>query len=467
MTTAMYQQVDLTLGFVIEQIRLGDIGLPDIQRPFVWPRTKVRDLFDSMYRGFPVGYLLFWANVGNGTRVVGDDTKQTTPKKLIVDGQQRLTSLYAVMTGQPVLREDYRSEHIQIAFRPLDGTFEVANAVTKKDPEFIPDISAIFGGTGHIKFVNTFLDRLRERREVDEHEMELLAANIDRVKDLVAYHFTVVELTENIEEEQVAEIFVRINSQGTPLNQSDFILTLMSVYWEKGRRQLEEFVRAAKTPPKGGASSPYNHFLLPDPDQMLRVSVGLAFRRARLQHVYSLLRGKDLETGQVSEALRDDQFRLLEEAQDYALNLDNWHGFFKAVLQAGYRRGEMITSKTGLVYAYALYLIGKRDFDVPHTVLRDIIARWLFMTALTGRYTSSSESVLEADLGRLREVRDADGFVEVLDRMIQATLTGDYWRISLPNDLATRAGRSPSLSAYVASLNLLGARVLFSKLTCG
>ena len=142
------------------------------------------------------------------------------------------------------MREDYRTERIQIAFRPSDGKFEVANAIIRKDPEYIPDISVVFTDSAHMRFVNSFLDRLRGRRDLADDEAELIAANIDRVRDLRSYHFTVLELTENLEEEQVAEIFVRINSQGTPLKQSDFILTLMSVFWEKGRRQLEEFARA-------------------------------------------------------------------------------------------------------------------------------------------------------------------------------------------------------------------------------
>lgn len=94
------QKVDYTLSKLIEDIHVGEIGLPDIQRPFVWPRSKVRDLFDSMYRGFPIGYLLFWENgITDKHRVIGADGKQKPPRLLIVDGQQRLTSLYAVIKG--------------------------------------------------------------------------------------------------------------------------------------------------------------------------------------------------------------------------------------------------------------------------------------------------------------------------------------------------------------------------------
>src|SRR5690606_28866738 len=127
------------------------------------------------------------------------------------------------------------------------------------------------------------------------------------------FPFTTLSLASTISEEQVSEVFVRINSEGKKLNQADFILTLMSVFWDEGRRELEEFCRNARKPAKG--PSPFNHFIQPDPDQLLRVGVGLGFRRARLQYVYSILRGKDLETEQFSEARREAQFDILKHAQ--------------------------------------------------------------------------------------------------------------------------------------------------------
>jgi hypothetical protein len=147
MSTTVFTKVEFSLSALIEKIRLGEITLPDIQRPFVWPNTKVRNLFDSMLKGFPVGYLLFWANVvPEGIRHVGADLKQRVPSSLIVDGQQRLTSLYAVLTGTPIVRDDYRQERIRIAFRPADRVFDVTNAAIEKDAEFIPDPNCTLRG---------------------------------------------------------------------------------------------------------------------------------------------------------------------------------------------------------------------------------------------------------------------------------------------------------------------------------
>lgn len=463
--TTLFKEVNYSLNKLIADIDLGEIGLPEIQRPFVWPNTKVRDLFDSMYKGFPVGYLLFWSNgIGNGHRQIGTNAKQKIPRLLIVDGQQRLTSLFAVLKGLPVVRSDYTRGHIQIAFRPKDQKFEVADAAILRDPEYIPNVSELWAGDlSRNRFVKQFITKLDEYRPLTEDEEDHLIESIDRLYDLQNYPFTALELSSTVDEEQVADVFVRINSQGVTLNQADFILTLMSVFWDEGRAELEKFCRDARQPATNQAS-PFNYFIRPDPDQLLRVSVGLGFRRARLRHVYSILRGKDLETETFSEERREEQFAVLQQAQEQALNLQNWHEFLKCLIRAGYRSEKMITSQTALLYSYVFFLIGKQDFHIDHYALRNLIARWFFMASMTGRYTGSPETVMEQDLARLRGISTSAEFEQVLDRIIDAAFTEDFWHITLPENLATSSARSPSLFAYYAALNLLDAKVLFSQM---
>lgn len=463
MGDTLFKQVNYSLGALIEFIRIGQIGLPDIQRPFVWPNTKVRDLFDSMYRGYPVGYLLFWQNsLSEGARAIGTDGKQKVPDLLIVDGQQRLTSLYAVLKGVPVVRENFAPEHIAIAFNPLHDTFEVADAAIRRDKSYIPNISILWSeNVGLFKLVSDYLGELGRQREVTAEEQRKVETAITRVYNLLTFPFTALELSKDIDEEQVAEVFVRINSQGKPLNQADFILTLMSVFWDGGRTELEDFCRRARAP-TAGAGSPFNHYIQPDPAQLLRVAVGVGFKRARLQYVYSLLRGKDLETGEFSEVRRDQQFSVLREAQARVLNLQYWHDFLKAVAAAGYTGGRLISSGNVLLYTYVFYLIGRTEYNIPEATLRRAIAKWFFMASLTGRYTVSPESKLEFDLARFREVKDAQSFLGILDAVCEGELTSDFWAITLPNDLATSSPRSPSLFAYYASLVLLEAKALFS-----
>lgn len=464
LSATLFKEVSYTLTKLIEDIEMGEIGLPDIQRPFIWKNSKVRDLFDSMYRGFPVGYLLFWQSTQNGYKYIGTGDKQQYPRMLIVDGQQRLTSLFAVLKGVPVVRSDYRTERIKVAFRPKDQNFAVSDAAIQKDAEYLSDISELWAkDSGRKKTVNAYLARLRDKREVTDVEEEQLEEAIDCVYDLQHYPFTALELSSTVNEEEVADVFVRINSKGVTLNQADFILTLMSVYWDEGRANLETFCREARAPSDHGASS-YNHFIKPDPDQLLRVSVAYGFRRARLQFVYSILRGKDLETGEFSVDRRDQQFAELRKAQGATLNTQDWHEYLKCLMAAGYRSETMVSSQTGLLYGYAMYLIGLRDFGVDRFTLRQTIARWYFMTAITARYSSSPETVMDQDLARLRDVKDAAGFVALLTRLVDDRLTDDFWTIQLPNDLATSASRGPALSAYHAALSLLDAKVLFSKI---
>lgn len=311
--------------------------------------------------------------------------------------------------------------------------------------------------------VGEFVDRLRASREVTDEEQRTIGEFLQRLYNITFFPFTALQLSSDLEAERVAEIFVRINSEGVSLKQADFILTLMSVFWEKGRRELEDFARAAKMP--GDGPSPFNWFIDPKPDQLLRVGVALAFRRARLSTVYSILRGKDLKTHEVSGDRRDEQFEALQKAQNAVLDLTNWHEYFKAVQAAGYRSKRMVMSDTNLMYTYALYLIGREDFGLSHQQLRPVIARWFSMSSLTARYTGSTETQMEADLARLGRAATGEAFLAELDRMASTQLTGDFFAIQLPNELDRSGTRSPGLFAYDAALCVLGARALFSQLT--
>ncbi len=465
MSDTVFKQVNYDLNSLIKFIELGEIGLPDIQRPFVWKNAKVRDLFDSMYRGYPVGYFLFWQNAfSEDSRNIGTDTKQKPPRLLIVDGQQRLTSLYAVVKRIPIIRANFMTEQINIAFSPLQEKFEVTDAAILRDKSYIPDISILWSGDTKItKIIRDYIENLKTTRNLTEDEDSEIEDAILKLQSLLTFPFTALELSADVNEKDVADIFVRINSKGTPLNQADFILTLMSVFWDEGRVQLEEFCRNSRNPSTTGPS-PFNYFIQPDPDQLLRASVGLGFKRARLQYVYSLLRGKDLDTEKFSDERRIEQFEILKSAQNRVINLQYWHDFMNCIRMAGFRSKNMISSNNNLLFSYILYLMGRTEYKVEEFRLRKIIARWFFMSSLTGRFTGSPESAMEFDLAGFRDVKDADGFVQTLERVCDLAITEDFWRISLPNDLATSSPRSPSLFAYNAALVLLNAPTLFSKL---
>ena len=465
MSDTVFTSVSYDVASLVKNIDMGVIGLPDIQRPFVWKNAKVRDLFDSMYRGYPVGYLLFWKNSSSDdANTIGVDRKQKTPSLLIVDGQQRLTSLYSVINGIEVIREDYSKEKIKIAFDPFQEKFEVSDAAILRDKSYIPDISVLWGKDHDVyTFMDNYLKGVRESHEITTEDEAKIKSSMTKIYSLRSFPLTALELSKDISEEKVAEVFVRINSKGTPLNQADFILTLMSVFWDNGRTELETFCKEAKQHIPGKVS-PFNYFIQPSPDQLLRVSVGLAFKRARLQYIYSILRGKDLETEQFSDTRRDEQFGILKEAQAKALNLTYWHDFLKCIRLAGFLSGRLISSQANLLYTYVFYLMGRTEYQIEEHKLRKVIAQWFYMASLTGRYTGSAESAMEADLARFRDVKEGEIFLGILQKICELELTDDFWKISLPNALATSSPRSPSLFAYNAALVILGARALFSEL---
>ena len=462
--SAIYKDTNYSISHLVEDIRVGNIALPEIQRPYVWPTTKVRNLFDSLYKGFPIGTLMFW-ETGNDSRTRQiTNTQQRAARLLIIDGQQRLTSLYAVMTGEQVLDKNFKQRKIQLAFEPMTETFHVADAAMIKSPEVIPDITRLWQ-PGFKSTVKAFFKKLNDVREtpLTEEQEDELEIRIDRVRDLEKARFQTIELMEKADPEDVADIFVRINSQGIKLTQSDFILTLMSVHWDEGRKALENFARSA-VDLAASVPNARNDFLDPSPDQLLRVCIGIAFKRGKLSNVYTLLRGKDLETGKSSSDIRDANFAKLQAAQGKVLNLNNWHEFFKALVWAGYRGKRMITAEAAVLFAYTFWLIGKYEFNVPLPQLTKIIGRFFFMSHTTRRYSSSQESQIESDFNRFKNLDlTAEAFVGELNKIISTNFTSDYWDIVVPTRLVSSSFRSPEQFAYWAALNILDAPALLSE----
>lgn len=464
---ALYQVHSDSIGHMMGGIRQGTIALPDIQRPFVWKNTKVRDLFDSLFRGFPFGYLLTWKSPEGVARTTlgGHAALSVLPDALIIDGQQRLTSLYAVMTGEPVVDKEFRRRHISIAFHPISARFEVADAAIKRNREWIADISSVFTNEmGALAVVRDYLKKLEEVREIEPEHSRAVETNVNRLVNLRNLPVTVLQIGSQANEEQVAEIFVRINSQGQRLNQADFILTLLAVFWEKGRNDLEQFAKQCRIPPIDGTPSPFNHKLRPGPDSMVRVVVALGHRRARLSSAYQVLRGKDAQSGEISPEIRDRNLLAMAEAQEKALSPGHWHEYLKILSAAGFRHQKLIWSEVTSLFAYSLFLIGRTQYDVSIDDLRRTIGRWFLMSVVTSRYVGgSSESTMEEDLARLREVESAEDFIAVFETAMDSELTRDFWEITLPSRLESSSTRS--LAPFFAAQCVLGVKALFSNLS--
>ena len=411
-------------------------------------------------------YLLFWSNSEiNNTRGIGlGDKQHHVPNLLIVDGQQRLTSLYAVFRGKTVLDSDYKERKIEIAFNPLEAKFEVTDAAIRKDVMWISNISDLWSvHSTSYSAIKYFIKKLEVNKELTEEEEKTIASNIDRLFDVQKYPFTALEISSTVDEEAVSDIFVRINSLGAKLNQADFILTLLSVFWEDGRKELEAFCRDSYFKPKTDNSpSSFNYFIQPHPGELLRVAVAIGFYRGRLKSVYHILRGKDPDTDEYSPTLRDQQFDVLKQAQQKLLNLNDWHQFFRCLVAAGFRGSEMINSKVTLVYAYAIFLIGRTKFGLSYYELEKLIGRWFVATSISSRYIGSFESEVDGDLRKIRDLSTKEEYIRALDGIINTALTSDYWTITLPERLESSSAVNPQYFAYLAAQNKLNAPVLFS-----
>lgn len=470
MTKMLFTPVPRILKDLIMEVESGKLGLPELQRGYVWKATKVRDLLDSMFKGYPIGYLMIWDSsdsTDKGKQIGTDSKAYSAPKSLVIDGQQRLTSLFAVMRGKEIVDEKFNKKPIIISFNPLTRTFEVGDNAKKRAAEWIYDISEVFlNESRSFAYISEKVQTISDSREktdsmLDDSEKQLVQQNIMDLLSLGNFSVPTLEINGNADEESVADIFVRVNSGGKALGEDDFILTLISVYWQEGRQKIEDFCRNAKIPKQGTA---YNFLFEPSPTHIVRMAMSFGFQRARLHYAYMLLRGRDFDNGVYSDALRVQQFDKLKTVLDKVLNVQVWKNFIKCIEAAGFVSKTLISSENALVYSYAMYLIGKFDYGMEESALRKLIAKWFFMTAVTGYYTGSPETDMESDLADLRGIKTGDAFVSLLKSKIAAVFTHDYFEITLPNNLANSAPRNPSWFGYCAALNVLDSKVLFSTL---
>lgn len=464
-----------TVRELVDGVSSGQVRLPDIQRPFVWSNSKVRDLVDSMYRGFPVGQLMFWENADEAhSRAIGTAEKTQAGSMQVIDGQQRLTSLYAVVKGVQILREDYSQERIVISFNPRTERFAIPDSATKRSAEWIQDIRLVFKSP--IDARADYLNALEKARGGDRLDRELersVEVAINRLAHVLAYQFQVVQLKNHVARDTVADIFVRINSEGVKLSSSDFILTWLSVFWGEGRAQLEEFARTSRftaqemTRMTGRTVhwTPKNPYLTLDPGHVLRVVVAVGNGRAQLQDAYNALRGRDPRTRQIVPENRERELSKLKDGQARVLNPNHWDEFLKVIERAGIRTSVMVTSKNAVLYSYALWLIGRTEFGVPVDELREAMARWYFMAQITGRFSGASDTRGQEDLNRLEGLeRTPQAFKNAISTQIETILTDDWWTVSLPDDLHTSSMYGPAYTGYIAALTILDADVLLSNL---
>ena len=471
MAKELFERIDRKVNSLLDEVLNGSIGLPDLQRPFVWQDTKVKELFDSMMRGFPIGYVMLWASPVNyeNTKSIGSNEKQfKRPDDLVIDGQQRLTSLLAAMTGVPVKNKDFKEKRIKICYNPLTKEFFVWSQINENDTRLISDIAEVYkADENHAvpklrKAVIKQINEGRAKNELDkltDDEEELIESNINALLDLKQYTIPTLRILSTADEEDVAEIFRRVNSGGQNLNENNFIETLLAVYNNDLHDKIGKFCSESRVAASGTS---YNQIIDIQPSHLIRMAVGLGFHRARLKYGYKLLRGKDLETGIVSEETRDKNISIFKSAIDNVTNLNNWHSFLNLFAEAGYLNKSLVASNYVVVFSYVLYLIGKNEYKVNPIELRKVITRWIFMSTVTSFYSSSPESTVERQLADLRSISGACGFVAYLNQTIKQRMNDSYFNVELINGLTSSSATSPVWFGYIASINVLGTPMLFS-----
>jgi hypothetical protein len=466
MATQRYSVTPHPIETLLTWVKSGEIAIPEIQRPFVWDATKVRNLLDSLYHGYPVGYLIAWRN----PMVKLKDGTASAGKRILIDGQQRVTALMAALLGREVLTKDYETVRIRIAFHPVEERFEVSNPAIARDASWIANVAAIFDPDADlIELIEDYVERNPDA------DRKGIGQVLQRVGKIVNNHVGLIELAEDLDIETVTEIFIRVNSAGTELSQADFAMSKIAVNEEFGgnllRKAIDYFCHLAVAPEfysrieKGDRTFAQSEFLpkmrwlkdvnddLYDPTytDMLRVAFTSEFGRGKLQDLVALLSGRNFETKQYEEAIAEDAFGRLKNGILAFMSKTHFDRITMILRSSGFLTSDLVRSRNAVNFAYILYLRGRRD-ALPADDIERMVRRWYAMSILTGRYSGSPETAFDFDIRQI----DAQGVHAYTHSAIENELPPSFWTGMLPQVMDTSSSTSPYFIAYQAAQARLG-----------
>lgn len=462
MYTPKYSVAQQPISVMMGWIESKTILIPEIQRPFVWSPSKVRDLMDSLYSGFPVGYIITWLNPS----IKGKDGSTALGKQIIIDGQQRLTALTAALAGNQVLNDSYKRVRIKIAFNPVDEKFETLNPAIQKNPIWINDISEIMvPGFNALEFLEEYCN---SNPSLDRN---LVFQRINGVQQIAQRPIGIIELAPDLDIQTVTEIFIRINSQGVTLSQADFAMSKIAATEEYGgpmlRKCVDYFARLAAAPeflpvlqendPEFVSSEYYGKIKwmgnevddLYDPDyaDVLRVAFWSEFRRGRLTDLVSLLSGRNFETRSYESAIAEASFKKLSVGVINVVNEHNYKGFLHILTQAGFVSKSLIRSQNAVNAAYAIFLI-LRKRGIGNAEIQSIVRKWFVMSLLTSRYSGSSETQVDYDITRLDSTEDVSNWLRNVE---DAELADVFWDVGVVQSLETATVTNSAFGVYLAA----------------
>lgn len=465
-----YNPNSLSVSAILGLIASGDIAIPEIQRPFVWKKTQVRDLLDSLYKGYPTGYLIIWKN----PNVKLKDGSVSAGKKILIDGQQRVTALMTAIAGIPVVNANYKKERIKIAFNPFEALsedkdaeiFAVQDQSHLKGKKWIPDVAEIF--KNNFSVFSFIMKYCSDNPDMDPETLDKILTNLRSIGNRL---IGVIELSENLDIDIVTDIFIRINSKGTALSQGDFVMSKIAADESFGgnmlRKAIDYFAHLCVDPTfydyikendVDFAQSEYMSKLAwlrndketvydPECDDILRVAFMHMYPRAKLADLVSLLSGRDFETREYKIEITEDTYSKLKQGVLNVINQNNFTQFMLAIKGAGFISNKLVNSKMALDFAYALYLRLTISKEVSVSEVKRIVQKWYVLSVLTGRYSSSPETAFYKDIRLINE----KGVVATLNDIEAATLSDNFWDVAVVQDLAYTSTINPTYLVYLAA----------------
>jgi hypothetical protein len=466
MATQRYSVTPHPIETLLTWVKSGEIAIPEIQRPFVWDATKVRNLMDSLYQGYPVGYLIAWRNPAVRLK----DGTTSSGKRILIDGQQRVTALMAGLLGIEVLTKDYDTVRIRIAFHPVEERFEVSNPAIEKDAAWIPDLAMVFApDTSLTKLTREYSAR---NPDTDQDQISLV---LEKVRKIINNQVGIIELAEDLDIETVTEIFIRVNSAGASLSQADFAMSKIAANEVYGGNQLRkaidyfchlavapEFLSRIEKGDKAFAASEYfakmrwlkdvnDDLYDPSYTDMLRVAFTSEFRRGKLQDLVALLSGRNFETKQYEESVAEESFARLKTGVFNFMSKTHFDRLTMILRSAGFITSNLIRSQNAINFAYIIYLRGRAD-NMPAADLERLVRRWYVMSVLRGRYSGTPESTFDYDIRQI----DVRGLATYVNAVIDAELSDSFWGALLPQEFETSSSASPAFMVYKAAQAKLG-----------